>query len=70
MALRTPEVPQPTHGGVYELVDGELRVLEGGPPAQQATPAPAAPTPSPSPSPSPAPSPAPRANRETTGEGA
>jgi hypothetical protein len=68
MAPSTPEVPQPTHGGVYELVAGELRVIEGGPPAPALATQP--PAPSPSPSPSPLPSPAPRANRETTGEGA
>jgi hypothetical protein len=27
---------QPQHGGVYELVNGELQVLEGGPPQPEA----------------------------------
>jgi hypothetical protein len=40
MATRTPkpqgEAPQPTHGGVYELVDGQLKVIEGGPPTTSA----------------------------------
>lgn len=37
--------PQPTHGGVYEIVDGQLRAIEGGPPKQQ----PAAQAPAPQP---------------------
>lgn len=39
-------MPQPTHGGVYELVDGQLVAIEGGPPKPDApaeTPAPATP---------------------------
>ena len=39
--------PQPTHGGVYELVNGRLVAKEGGPPA-------AAPAPTPAPAPAPA----------------
>ncbi len=56
MATRTHEVPQPTHGGVYEFVDGQLRVIEGGPPAQAKPPA--------------ADKPAPAPAKKTTGEGA
>jgi len=36
-ASAAPEpAPQPTHGGVYELVDGGLKVIEGGPPQADA----------------------------------
>jgi hypothetical protein len=28
-------VPEPTHGGVYELVDGQLVAIEGGPPKSE-----------------------------------
>jgi hypothetical protein len=38
-------MPQPTHGGVYELVDGQLVAKEGGPPKSE----PAAETPAPQP---------------------
>jgi hypothetical protein len=67
MADSNSKIPQPTHGGLYELVDGQLRVIEGGPPALQFTPAP---SPSPAPSPRPTAAPAPLMNTETSGEGA
>jgi hypothetical protein len=39
-------VPEPTHGGVYELVDGQLVAIEGGPPkAEPVAEAPAPATP-------------------------
>lgn len=39
-APQAPAAPQPTHGGVYELVGDQLQVVEGGPPvAEPAAPA-------------------------------